>query len=71
MVVMITTEEYRDLVIKANKYDELQKTNKENKSAEINETAIEIGKIEGVNAEKFIEFIEKITGEVVADGSKK
>ena len=32
---MITTEEYRDLVIKANKYDELQKTNKENKSEEI------------------------------------
>ena len=49
----------------------MQKTNNQNKSESITETAREIGKIEGVNAEKFIEFIEKITGEVVADGSKK
>ena len=26
MVVMITSEEYKELVIKANKYDEMQKT---------------------------------------------
>lgn len=26
MVVMVTSEEYKELVIKANKYDELQKT---------------------------------------------
>lgn len=31
MVVMITSEEYKELVIKANKYDELQEA-KENKT---------------------------------------
>ena len=30
MVVMITSEEYKELVIKANKYDELQKVKPEN-----------------------------------------
>lgn len=30
MVVMITSEEYKKLVIKANKYDELQKVKPEN-----------------------------------------
>lgn len=30
MVVIITSEEYKELVIKANKYDELQKVKPEN-----------------------------------------
>lgn len=43
MIVMITSEEYKELVIKANKYDELQKA-KENEVEEEIET-IEIKKI--------------------------
>lgn len=43
MIVMITSEEYKELVIKANKYDELQKV-KENEVEEEIET-IEIKKI--------------------------
>lgn len=34
MVVMITSEEYKELVIKANKYDESQKVNPENAKKE-------------------------------------
>ena len=34
MVVMITSEEYKELVIKANKYDESQKVQPENTKAE-------------------------------------
>ena len=34
MVVMITSEEYKELVIKANKYDESQKVQPENAKAE-------------------------------------
>lgn len=34
MVVMITSEEYKELVIKANKYDELQKIKPENAKSE-------------------------------------
>ena len=43
MIVMITSEEYKELVIKANKYDELQKV-KENEVEDEIET-IEIKKI--------------------------
>lgn len=43
MIVMITSEEYKELVIKANKYDELQKA-KENEVEDEIET-IEIKKI--------------------------
>lgn len=39
MVVMITSEEYKELIIKANKYDELQKPKayaaEENKNADV------------------------------------
>ncbi len=39
MVVMITSEEYKELIIKANKYDELQKPKtcvaEENKKADV------------------------------------
>ncbi len=49
MVVMITSEEYKELVIKANKYDELQKENKTEDKIEKIEikkvTPEEIGKI--------------------------
>ena len=34
MVVMITSEEYKELVIKANKYDESQKVKPENAKVE-------------------------------------
>lgn len=34
MVVMITSEEYKELVIKANKYDESQKIKPENAKSE-------------------------------------
>lgn len=41
MVVMITSEEYKELVIKANKYDEMQENKIEIKKV----TPEEIGKI--------------------------
>lgn len=44
MVVMITSEEYKELVIKANKYDESQKVKPENaKEEKIN--TVEIKKV--------------------------
>lgn len=67
MVVMITSEEYRELVIKANKYDELQKPKMcvaENKKEEENaDIIIEVEKIEGEKAKEFMNFIKKVTGE--------
>lgn len=49
MVVMITSEEYKELVIKANKYDESQKIKPENAKEEVVEvkkvTPQEMGKI--------------------------
>lgn len=41
MFVMITSEEYKELVIKANKYDEMQKPKKEDNKIE----KVEIKKI--------------------------
>lgn len=78
MVVMITSEEYKELVIKANKYDESQKINMcavENKTKETEkveskgkhcknaEMKIEVEKIEGNKAKEIMNFIKKITGE--------
>ena len=44
MVVMITSEEYKELVIKANKYDESQKVKPENTKAEKIDT-VEVKKV--------------------------
>ncbi len=78
MVVMITSEEYKELIIKANKYDELQETKMcavENKTEEIEnegkhcknkddaDITIEVGKLEGEKAKEFMNFIKKVTGE--------
>lgn len=45
MVVMITSEEYKELVIKANKYDESQKIQPENAKAEERINTVEIKKV--------------------------
>lgn len=45
MVVMITSEEYKELVIKANKYDESQKVQHENAKAEERIDTVEIKKV--------------------------
>lgn len=45
MVVMITSEEYKELVIKANKYDESQKVQPENAKAEERINTVEIKKV--------------------------
>lgn len=45
MVVMITSEEYKELVIKANKYDESQKVKTENAKAEERIDTVEIKKV--------------------------
>lgn len=49
MVTMITSEEYKELVIKANKYDEMQKTKasvaEENKNEENADVEIQVKKI--------------------------
>lgn len=45
MVVMITSEEYKELVIKANKYDESQKIQAENAKAEERIDTVEIKKV--------------------------
>lgn len=78
MVVTITSEEYKELVIKANKYDELQKPNMCTAENKIKETenegkhcknkddadiTIEVGKLEGDKAKEFMNFIKRVTGE--------
>lgn len=45
MVVMITSEEYKELVIKANKYDESQKVKPENAKTEERIDTVEIKKV--------------------------
>lgn len=45
MVVMITSEEYKELVIKANKYDESQKVQPEKAKAEERIDTVEIKKV--------------------------
>lgn len=62
MFIMITSEEYKELVIKANKYDESQKVKPENKKADEDEKVV-VGKLEGKEAEKFINIIEKVIKE--------
>ena len=60
MVVMITSEEYKELVIKANKYDELQEE-KENKT----EDKIEKIEIKKVTPEEMGKIIDCIKNEII------
>ena len=64
MVVMITSEEYKELVIKANKYDELQEE-KENKT----EDKIEKIEIKKVTPEEMSKIMDCIKNEFI--GGKK
>lgn len=59
MVVMITSEEYKELVIKANKYDELQE--KENKT----EDKIEKIEIKKVTPEEMGKIMDCIKNEII------
>ena len=58
MVVMITSEEYKELVIKANKYDELQKENK-------TEDKIEKIEIKKVTPEETGKIMDCIKNEII------
>ncbi len=60
MVVMITSEEYKELVIKANKYDELQEE-KENKT----EDKIEKIEIKKVTPEEIGKIMDCIKNEII------
>lgn len=60
MVVMITSEEYKELVIKANKYDELQEE-KENKTKD----KIEKIEIKKVTPEEMGKIMDCIKNEII------
>lgn len=63
MVVMITSEEYKELVIKANKYDESQKVKPENAKEEKIDT-VEVKKVTPQEMGKFLDDLKnKIIGE--------
>lgn len=63
MVVMITSEEYKELVIKANKYDESQKIKPENAKAEKIDT-VEVKKVTPQEMGKILDDLKnKIIGE--------
>lgn len=63
MVVMITSEEYKELVIKANKYDESQKIQPENAKAEERIDTVEIKKVKPEEMGKiFDELKNKVLG---------
>lgn len=63
MFVMITSEEYKELVIKANKYDESQKVKPENAKAEKIDT-VEIKKVTPQEMGKILDDLKnKIIGE--------
>jgi hypothetical protein len=63
MVVMITSEEYKELVIKANKYDESQKVHPENAKAEERIDTVEIKKVTPEEMSKiFDELKNKVLG---------
>lgn len=64
MVVMITSEEYKELVIKANKYDESQKTqmcSAENKA----EDKIEEIKIKKVTLEEMGKIMDELKNKIM------
>lgn len=63
MVVMITSEEYKELVIKANKYDESQKIKPENAKNEKIDT-VEVKKVTPQEMGKILDDLKnKIIGE--------
>lgn len=63
MVVMITSEEYKELVIKANKYDESQKVKPENAKAEKIDS-VEVKKVTPQEMGKILDDLKnKIIGE--------
>ncbi len=63
MVVMITSEEYKELVIKANKYDESQKLKPENAKNEKIDT-VEVKKVTPQEMGKILDDLKnKIIGE--------
>lgn len=63
MVVMITSEEYKELVIKANKYDESQKIKPENTKNEKIDT-VEVKKVTPQEMGKILDDLKnKIIGE--------
>lgn len=63
MVVMITSEEYKELVIKANKYDESQKVKPENVKNEKIDT-VEVKKVTPQEMGKILDDLKnKIIGE--------
>lgn len=63
MLVMITSEEYKELVIKANKYDESQKLKPENAKNEKIDT-VEVKKVTPQEMGKILDDLKnKIIGE--------
>lgn len=63
MIVMITSEEYKELVIKANKYDESQKIKPENAKNEKIDT-VEVKKVTPQEMGKILDDLKnKIIGE--------
>ena len=63
MVVMITSEEYKELVIKANKYDESQKVKPENAKNKKIDT-VEVKKVTPQEMGKILDDLKnKIIGE--------
>lgn len=68
MVTMITSEEYKELVIKANKYDEMQKPKacaaEENKNEENADVEIQVKKITPEEMGKIFDDLKnKVLGE--------
>ncbi len=68
MVTMITSEEYKELVIKANKYDEMQKSKlcaaEENKNEENADVEIQVKKITPEEMGKIFDDLKnKVLGE--------
>lgn len=61
MVVMITSEEYKELVIKANKYDEMQKPKPESAKNE----KIEKVEIKKVTAEEMGDIIDDLKKKIL------
>ncbi|MFR8144781.1 MAG: hypothetical protein ACLU84_06875 [Clostridia bacterium] len=64
MVVMITSEEYKELVIKANKYDEIQKQKlTENKT----EDKIEKIEIKKITSKEMGAILDGLKNEILGD----
>lgn len=64
MVVMITSEEYKELIIKANKYDESQKIKPENAKSE----KIEKVEIKKVTPEERCKIFDDWKNKIIGEG---